>query len=139
MNNRACETLRSLGHTIFVAAAEWWRTRRERREIADFAQLNTDEVGRIARDIQMNISTLQEVTGHGTAGRNLLERRAHQCGIDLEHLSRSDSAVARDLARCCGVCLSKSRCARDLRADPENEVWRTYCPNRETFDAILAH
>lgn len=136
MNNRA---LASRSRTLFAAAGERWRTWRDRREVADFAQLNPDEAGRLARDFRMNVSTLLEVTAHGTAGLKLLELRAHQCGIDLGSLGRVHPGVARDLARCCALCRRKSRCARDLRADPKSEAWRTYCPNRETFGAILAN
>jgi len=135
MNNAA---LGSFSRTLVPAAAEWWRSWQERREIAEFVQLNSDEAGRVARDSQMNISALLDVAGQGTAGLKLLELRAHQCGIDLGNLGRAHPGVARDLARCCALCRRKSRCARDLRADPKNGVWRTFCPNRETFDALLA-
>ena len=84
----------------------------------------------------MNIPTLLDVTRHGKAGLKLLESRARHCGIDFDRLSQTHPEVARDLARCCALCESKSRCARDLRKDAENEVWQTYCPNRDTFAAL---
>lgn len=136
MNNKALEAIPSLSHTLVAAAAGWWRRQRDRREIVDFAQSNPDEAGRVARDFQMSIPALLEATAHGAAGLKLLELRARQCGVDVATLSRMHPEVARDLARCCALCRSKPRCARDLRADPENEIWQTYCPNRETFRAI---
>jgi hypothetical protein len=139
MSIKALETVPSLGQTLMAAAAGWLRRRRDRREIADFVQLNPDEAGRVARDLQINIPALLEVTGHSTAGLKLLDLRAHQCGIDLNTLRHTQPDVARDLVRCCALCRSKSRCARGLRGDPQNETWQTYCPNRQTFDAILAH
>jgi hypothetical protein len=136
MNIKALEAVPSLGHMLMAAAAEWRRRWRDRREIADFVRLNPAEAGRVARDLQINIPALLEVTGHGTTGLRLLELRAHQCGIDFNALRRAHPDVVRDLVRCCALCRSKSRCARGLRVDPESEDWQTYCPNRQTFDAI---
>jgi hypothetical protein len=139
MSIKPLEAVPSLGHTLMAAAAEWRRRWRDRREIANFVQLNPDEAGRVARDLHLNIPALLEVTGQGTTGLRLLDLRARQCGVDLDTLRRTQPDVVRDLVRCCALCRSKSRCARGLRADPENENWQTYCPNRQTFDAIHVH
>lgn len=136
MNNRALQNVPSFGHTLVTAAADWWRRWLDQREMEDFVRLDPDDAGRVARDFQMDVSTLLDVTRHGKDGLKLLETRARHCGIDFDSLSQSRPEVARDLARCCALCQSKSRCARDLRKDADNEIWQSYCLNRETFDAL---
>lgn len=136
MHNRAMQYVPSFGHTLVTAAADWWRRWLDQREMEDFVRLDPEDAGRVARDFQMDVSTLLDVTRHGKEGLKLLESRAHYCGVDLGILNETHPEVARDLARCCSLCPSKSRCARDLRKDPGNEVWQSYCPNRETFAAF---
>ena len=55
------------------------------------------------------------------------------------HRSRAaaaaEPAAAQDLARCCTLCGSKSRCARDLASKPGAADWKDYCPNEPTLAA----
>jgi hypothetical protein len=51
---------------------------------------------------------------------------------------RADPLIMRDLERVCTLCGSKRRCERDLAAHPDDEVWRTYCPNAPTLEALSA-
>jgi hypothetical protein len=48
----------------------------------------------------------------------------------------ADPMVVRDLERVCTVCGSKRRCDRDLAHHPDDPVWRTYCPNVQTLEAL---
>jgi hypothetical protein len=57
--------------------------------------------------------------------------------IDRAALLRSNPRVARDLERVCSLCGQKRRCERDLASHPNDPVWRTYCPNTQTLDALM--
>lgn len=136
MSSRTLQILPSIRATLVEAMVDWWRRRRDRRALSDLATSDPDEARRIARDFQMNVTNLLEVTDCGGTAVKLLERRAIHAGVDLESLNQAHPEIARDLARCCALCASTARCARDLKRRPESNAWRHYCPNRETLDAI---
>jgi hypothetical protein len=136
MSNRASEIAASMHDSAVRVVADLWDRCRHRRELEDFALLCPDEAGRIARDLQMNTAGLVRLAGRGSGALDLLKSRAKQCGIDLDELERAHGDVERDLTRCCALCRNKARCGRDLRLRPQNLIWRTYCPNSETFTAV---
>jgi hypothetical protein len=108
----------------------------DRREFAKFMDKYPTEAGRLARDLNLDRATLLKVGSQGNGPPVLLNRRLRLLGIDPEQLRRREPAVAQDLARCCALCGSKSRCARDLARKPGSESWRTYCPNETTLEML---
>jgi hypothetical protein len=63
----------------------------------------------------------------------LLDRRILALEMNRKVLARDAAAQLRDIERLCTTCQSKGRCARDLQAHPDADVWRTYCPNQEAL------
>jgi hypothetical protein len=107
-----------------------------RQEFASFAQNCPDEADRLARDLNIDKADLRQLAGQGSGPPVLLNRRLRLLGIDPEQLRRAEPAVSQDLARCCSLCGSKSRCAKDMARDPGGADWRSYCPNEPTLAAL---
>jgi hypothetical protein len=108
----------------------------DRREFAEFMHIWPAEADRMARDLNVDKATLLEVASQGNESPALLNRRLRLLGIDPEELRRSEPAVAQDLVRCCALCGSKSRCARDMAREPRGWHWRDYCPNTLTLEML---
>jgi hypothetical protein len=58
---------------------------------------------------------------------DLLDCRASTLGLDL-YAMESDE-IFGELNRRCYNCSFQEACVVDLRRDPTNPVWETYCPN----------
>jgi len=136
MSNRAPEIAESMHESVVGFIADRWTRWRHQHELEEFARTYPDEAGRVARDMQMETASLIETAACGSGAVSLLRSRAEHCGIDLDELGRTRADIARDLIRCCAICRSKAQCSRDLRLQPRNQIWTTYCPNSETFSAV---
>ena len=127
-----------VGFLAFLASAfgNWQQKRKLRRQ--DRRQLrdvSDHEVARMARDVGLSSFDFCEIVRLGPdAGQ--LARRMAALHIDIDKISRRDVALVRDMQRLCALCRHKSRCDMHLIIDPENAVWRQYCPN-ERFLAEL--
>jgi hypothetical protein len=108
----------------------------DRREFARFVDDCPGEADRLARDLNIDKASLQKLAGSGRNGPVLLNRRLLHLGLDPAKLSAAEPAVAQDLARCCALCGSKSRCEKDLDRRPNSADWRHYCPNGLTLGAL---
>lgn len=117
-------------------AADAIRRWGDRRELAKFMKDNPDEAGRMARDLNLNAATLIQIAARSNGPPVLLNRRLALLGIHPEQLCRREPAVAQDLARCCALCSTKARCARDLASKPASSQWKDYCPNEPTLAAL---
>ena len=69
------------------------------------------------------------------AAKLLLDRMA-ALHLDPKALANSYPGIMRDLQRVCSNCTSKKQCHRDLTHDRDDSVWRQYCPNVMTLDAL---
>jgi hypothetical protein len=58
---------------------------------------------------------------------DLLDCRMTVLGLDLYAIKNGE--IFDDLKRHCMDCIFPESCAADLRRDPNNPVWETYCPN----------
>jgi hypothetical protein len=122
-----------LQHVVLPIAA-WWRKHAEAYENAsDLAGLGPEELARVASDVGVSASELRALSQHCSDAAELLERRIVALDIDPNVLARDAGGEFRDMQRLCTMCESKGRCARDLAADPDDEVWRKYCPNQEAL------
>jgi hypothetical protein len=124
-------------NSLISAFREWTRNRRLIRQSR--LRLNgcdSYEVARIAREAGVSVSDLRQLSQLGPdAAKLVLDRMAAQ-NLDAEALASSDPCTMRDLQRLCSTCASKKRCQRDLITDRDNPVWRQYCPNAGTLDAV---
>ena len=108
----------------------------DRRELARFVGDSPGEAARVAHHLNLDTGTLMQIAARGSGAPVLLNRRLALLGIDPEQLRRREPAVAQDLARCCTLCGSKSRCAKDMVRDPGAADWRSYCLNESTLTAL---
>jgi hypothetical protein len=62
--------------------------------------------------------------------------RLAMLGLDLQLIKRGDSDNFELIRRRCTNCASRDDCAVDLKRDPNNPVWQTYCPNAGALIAL---
>ena len=66
----------------------------------------------------------------------LLDCRMAMLGLDLYAIECGDSETFDKIKRRCTSCDFREDCAVDLKRDPNNPVWETYCPNSGAFNAL---
>jgi hypothetical protein len=74
-------------------------------------------------------------SGDGTqpkAPDELLDCRCEMLGLDLSAIDNADSAL-REIMRNCPICGQREACVADLKRDPNDPVWETYCPNAKAL------
>jgi hypothetical protein len=127
-------------HTPFNAVAQWWRKWTAAR--ANVASLNccgSDERDRIAHDVGVTASELRALAGKWPESANLLlNERLAALNLDRTEIRRTEAQVLNDLQRVCTLCTSERACKHDLARSPDDPVWREYCPNVVTLDALTA-
>jgi hypothetical protein len=125
--------------SVFGDIAKWWRqwagVRAGRVELNNF---DPDERDRVARDVGADSAALQALAGKWPERTDLLSRRIEALKLDADEIARLHPPVANDLKKLCWMCASKRRCERDLATDPDNPIWREYCPNATTLTALQA-
>jgi hypothetical protein len=67
---------------------------------------------------------------------DLLDCRMAMLGLDLYAIERDESETFDKIKRRCTNCGCRESCAVDLRRDPNNPVWETYCPNSGALIAL---
>jgi hypothetical protein len=120
---------------------ELWRglveaaRRLSRRHIAvnEIARLEPRELACIARDLGISRDELRVLAAQDKSAADLLLRRMETVRLDP---TRIDSAVMRDLQRCCSKCKDKVLCVHELEDRPREAMWPKYCPNEQTFAAL---
>jgi hypothetical protein len=127
----------SRAEIVIGMAADAIRRWCDRRELAKFVQGSPDEAARVARDLNLDTATLMHIAGRSSGPPILLNRRLQRLGINPEQLRRREPAAAQDLARCCTLCGSKTRCARDLASKSADDHWKDYCSNEPTLAALM--
>jgi hypothetical protein len=71
-----------------------------------------------------------------TSRDDLLGCRVAMLGLDLSAIESCDSEAFETIKRRCTSCDFREACELDLRRDPNNPVWETYCPNSATLIAL---
>ncbi len=67
----------------------------------------------------------------------LLIHRMAMLDLDLHEIEYFDDNGTLDkIKRRCAGCDSREACVVDLRRDPNNPVWESYCPNAEALIAL---
>jgi hypothetical protein len=59
----------------------------------------------------------------------LLECRMEMLGLDRYAIETTDRKTLEEIMQRCARCGVREACTVDLKRDPNNPVWETYCPN----------
>jgi hypothetical protein len=119
---------------VIAPLAAWWRRRAlVQQNLQDLSAFSPAEMDRIAQDVGLSSTELCTLAEHSPDEAALLDRRLAAEGLDPAELARRAPADLRDMERCCTLCESKGRCSYDLAGDPDDPVWRRYCPNSATI------
>lgn len=79
---------------------------------------------------------MQIRNSRSTSGDDLLSCRMAMLGIDLGAIESSGGEVLETIKQRCASCGVREACELDLRRDPNDPVWETYCPNTATLIAL---
>jgi len=109
---------------------------RFRRAIARWNQLQwQDSLEAVAREVNLSKAEFEAFMRESSDAPLPLSLRLSHAGLSEDELATTHADVLRDLRRACSHCLSRTRCARDLkherRANPSK-----YCPNEQTLQAL---
>ena len=115
---------------LLTRVRDWWRRQNE------LGLLDSVEVGRIAGDLGMSSDTLKELAARGPDAANLLYGRMRALGVSKADVDHAAWGVMRDLQRTCACCNEKGVCEKDMAEHPGDPVWKDYCPNAVTLDAL---
>jgi hypothetical protein len=66
----------------------------------------------------------------------LLDCRMAMLGLDRDAIEGGNSETLDEIQRRCTRCGVREACAVDLKRDPNNPVWETYCPNSGALVAL---
>ena len=111
-----------------------WLT--HRRELNEMRQLDRSDFDRIASDLRVSPSDLEELVRHGPHAADELPRLLTALGIDESDLASAHPLVLRDMQRVCAMCQHKGQCERDLEAGTSAEHYQGYCPNAPTVERL---
>jgi transcriptional regulator with XRE-family HTH domain len=109
---------------------------KQRRELSEFRQLNAAEFDRIASELRVSPTDLNELVRHGPHAADELPKLLELLGIDEEYLAYTQPLVLRDMERVCALCAHKRQCNRDLADGALSEHYEGYCPNASTIDVL---
>ena len=113
--------------------ADWLKHRRELNELYG---MNRSDLDRIASDLRISSTDLDELVRHGPHAADELPKLLKALRIDEAALSRAKPLVLRDMERVCALCLHKRRCDEDLVAGTSPEHYQEYCLNAPTIETL---
>lgn len=120
------------------AIARWIASYRQAHEArAELRGCESDEVARVARELNVSPSELSDIAAKGPEGAALLRKMLLALGFDPESRVFKDPLLMRDLTRLCVGCDRKRRCRYELAAGTAAEHFREFCPNAYTLGLLL--
>jgi hypothetical protein len=134
INDTVEATMTSALNTV----AQWWRNwTAARANVASLHCCGADETARMAHDLGVTTPELRALAGKWPDSADLLNDRLAALDLDRAEIQHVEPRVLADLQRVCTMC-TKRACKHDLAQRPDDPVWREYCPNVGTLDALAA-
>ena len=119
---------------IMQTVSEGWSNyRRRRARINELRALDCGDMRQIMQDTGLSFADLVALAKTSGDAAELLYRRMKELGLDPKTI---DLAVMRDMQRCCSLCESKALCTHELEDKPKRASWPSYCPNKDTLEAL---
>jgi hypothetical protein len=115
---------------LLTRARDWWRRQNELRGLDD------KELARVAAELGMSTHALEDLVERGPDAAHNLYERMRTLGLSKADVDAAAHGVLRDLQRTCACCNEKGLCEKDLAQRPEDPVWKSYCPNAVTLEAL---
>ena len=121
--------------TLIHSFGDWLK---HRRELSEIRQMDRSDFDRIASDLRVSPTDLDELVRQGPHAADELPKLLKVLGIDEAALARTQPLVLRDMERVCALCHNKRQCDRDLAAGTSAEHYEGYCLNAPTIE-LLGH
>jgi len=109
---------------------------KHRRELSEIRQMDRSDFDRIASDLRVSPTDLDELVRQGPHAADELPKLLKVLGIDEADLARTQPLVLRDMERVCALCQNKRQCDRDLAAGTSAEHYEGYCLNAPTIELL---
>ena len=119
--------------TLISTFSDWLK---HRRELNELRQLNTAEFDRIASELRVSPTDLNELVRQGPHAADELPKMLQALGIDQKALARTEPFVLRDMERVCSLCNHKRQCGHELAAGTAAAHYGEYCANAHTIDGL---
>lgn len=103
----------------------------------EFGMCGPDEVMRMARDIGVTPTQLQEIVRKGPDSANLLKRMLIALHVDPQIIANMDPLVMREMQWLCITCSDKNRCEHELAKGTATKNFHEFCPNAVSIDELL--
>ncbi|MGP9813958.1 hypothetical protein ACTZWT_20800 [Rhodopseudomonas sp. NSM] len=113
--------------------ADWLK---HRRDVSEMCQFDAAEFSRIAHDLGVTSTDLDELVRQGPHKVEELPLLLKALGISEEAIARTQPLVMRDLERVCALCRHKSECDHDIADGSLADHYQAYCANKVTLDAL---
>jgi len=97
-----------------------------------------EDIDRVAHDAGVTTGELRELARRSPHSADLLLERMAALDLNQNEVLAVEPHVFRDLQRVCTLCECHGRCKRDLERDPNDPVWKGYCPNASTLVSLDA-
>lgn len=127
---KAQDQLHKAAEDFVARVRAWWQ------RTGEIGRLDPDERNRIAADLGVTTRDLEDLAARGPNAADLLYQRLAALGLTGADAERTALGLMRDLQRTCSCCDQKGTCAQDLSSWPDDPVWKEYCPNAITLDAV---
>jgi len=120
------------------AIADWVTKYRKATSAKDeFGMCGPDEVMRMAKDIGLTTSQLQEIVRKGPNSADLLKRMLLALHVDPQIIADLNPLVMREMQWLCITCSSKNRCQHELTRGTALDNFHEFCPNAVSIDELL--
>jgi hypothetical protein len=113
----------------------WWA---DRRGVQTYGAVKSPVRNPLSADIGVATHSLGGIVADGSQRGRELPHLLQAVDLDLGALSRSDSAVMRDMAAICSTCQSAAECRVDLCNGVARKKYFLYCPNTDTIDVLIS-
>jgi len=117
--------------------ADWVNNYRTAFGFDEFGMCGPDEVMRMAKDIGVTPSQLQELVRRGPDSANLLKNMLIALRVDPKTIADIDQLVMREMKWLCITCNNKKRCEHELAKGTATEHFHEFCPNAVSVDELL--